>query len=799
MDKVPRRSSSAASAASAGDLSEWLAATDDATVAALLQARPDVTAPPPSTFEVLAARLALPQTATREAARLDLPTATTLLAAEAAGAFPGPVALADIDAALPHKGRRPAGAKKHLADAVDRLRGVGLLWGPDSAIRMTAKPGDFPARGQIVLPAPGDPKPAEVAAALDGDERVKAMLARLARGSVARGEFSVRISAGTREVLDAAVSAGVARLSADSAHLWPSAGALYRLRYGAGGADVLAEPEWPGTTVSQASRDGSGGVAAIELDHAAQRVLSHLGGAPVGQLRGGGVGIRELRRLAAATGEGLGPLVVLLETLYAAGLIFPGDSTVGEEEVLDAWAPTPAADRWLAAELPERLATLAAAWWQMPLAPWQPEPGADEPGKTHIDVPVLAIRAEDRWLPGTLEARHDAFAALGQLPEDGETTAEDFPELVRWLRPSLLSGRRMALIRQVVDQARGLGLVAGWGLTTPGRALLAAESAARDEGRSLHSDAGADELRTLLSEKYTEILPAPVSDIIVQADNTILAPGPLTAELAAEVGAMADVETTGAATTYRLSDSSIRAALDSGRTADSLLATLRTASITPVPQSIEYLIADTARRHGTLRVGSAAAFLRSDDHALVAELAGSQLAQKIGLRQIAPTVLISHERPHRLLRELRLAGYSPVAEDTTGQLVDLARSEARVSPDPAEDPGDRRRLSAWAGIGRRTAEQAVATMRSAEKAAGAAGAKGGSGRRTGIAAVSMLHEAAETSRPVAIAVVDAAGRTSSGMLLPLRVAAGRVSGVDPLTEEHREYALARIISVSPAP
>lgn len=796
MDKVPRRTPSVEPA---GDLAAWLAGSDDDEVAALLRARPDVTAPPPSTFDVLAARLGLPQTATREASRLDLPTATVLLAAEAAGALAGPVRLADVDAALPHPGRRPAGAKQRVAEAVERLRGAGLLWGPDSALRLTARVADIPARAQIVLPERDDPTSAAVAEALAGDERIRALLARLARGAAVRGEFSARVSAGTREVIDAAVAAGVARMSADGASLWPVAGALYQLRYSARGADVLAEPEWPGPVVGSGARDGGGAVAAIELDHAAHRVLAHLGDSPVAQLRGGGVGIRELRRLSAATDVGLGPLVVLLETLYAAGLLFPGDSALGDEQFLDAWAPTPAADRWLESELPERLARLAAAWWQMPLAPWQPEPGADQPGKTHIDVPVLAIRAEDRWRPGTLESRHDAFSALARLPEDRDTTVEDFPELVRWSRPSLLSRRRMAGIRDIVEQARAFGLVAGWGLTTAGRALVDAEHAAHEEGRSLHSESGTTELRALLARLYAESLPAPVSEIIVQADNTILAPGPLTADLAAEVGAMADVETTGAATTFRLSESSLRRALDSGRTADALLATLRGASITPVPQSVEYLVADTARRHGTLRVGSGAAFLRSDDQALVAELAGSQLASRIGLRQIAPTVLVAHERPHRLMQELRAAGYSPVAEDTSGTLVDLARTVARVTPDPAEDPGDQRRLGAWLGVGARSAAQTVASMRSAERAAGAAGASGGAGRKTGLAAVSMLHEAAESSTAVAIAVVDAAGRTSSGMLLPLRVAAGRVSGIDPLTEEHREYALARIISVSPAP
>lgn len=786
--------------AAANDLAAWLAAAEDDFLHALLRARPDVTAPPPSSFEVLAARLGLPQTARREANRLDLPTATVLLAAETAGALAGPVAARDIDAALPHAGsRRPAGSKQRVTAAIDRLRERGLLWGSDDSLRMTADVGDFAARAQIVLPQDGDPTPAAVSRALAADDRSRALLARLARGTACRGEFSARVPAATREVIDAAVAAGIARLGHDGTLLYPVAAAVYQLRYDTDGADILAPPPWPGPAMGVGRRDGSAGVAAIELDHLATRILDLLGQSPLSQLRGGGVGIRELRRLAAAADTELATAVVVLETLYAAGLIFPGDGEVAEEPFSDSWAPTPAADAWSEAELPRRVAALAAAWWRMPVAPWQPEPGADQPGKTHIDVPVLAIRAEERWRPSVLETRKDALAALAQLPADRDSTAEDFPELVRWLRPALVGGRGMPHIREIVDQARLFGLVAGWGLTAAGRAaheFSAAADRGESDGEAARDGAGlVDALATTLAQ----IVPEPVSEIIVQADNTILAPGPLTAELGAEVGAIGEVESTGAATTYRLTDASLRRALDTGRTADGILATLRAASITPVPQSVEYLIADVARRHGTLRVGSATSFLRSDDQALVAELGQGPLSSELGIRQIAPTVLIAHARPNHVLTHLRQAGYSPVAEDTSGQIVDLVRQRARITPDRAEDPGDARKLAAWIGVSPQSARTAVAGMRSADQAAGVAGARGGSGRKTGVAAVTMLHDAAAAATPVAIAVVDAAGRTSSGMLLPLRVAAGRVSGIDPLTDEHREYSLSRIISVAPAP
>ncbi|MGH3916983.1 MAG: helicase-associated domain-containing protein, partial [Pseudonocardiaceae bacterium] len=99
----------------------------------------------------------------------------------------------------------------------------------------------------------------------------------------------------------------------------------------------------------------------------------------------------------------------------------------------------------------------------------------------------------------------------------------------------------------------------------------------------------------------------------------------------------------------------------------------------PVPQSLSYLVDDVARRHGQLRGGTAAAFLRCDDEALLIELLAHPVATRCALRGLAPTVLISPMPLTELLAELRSAGFSPAAEDADGQIVDL-RAGARRAP-----------------------------------------------------------------------------------------------------------------------
>ena len=66
------------------------------------------------------------------------------------------------------------------------------------------------------------------------------------------------------------------------------------------------------------------------------------------------------------------------------------------------------------------------------------------------------------------------------------------------------------------------------------------------------------------------VLPPPIDHFLVQADLTVVVPGPLQRHLAEELSAVATVESAGTAMVYRVSEQSIRHALDIGKTADEL-------------------------------------------------------------------------------------------------------------------------------------------------------------------------------------------------------------------------------------
>ena len=66
--------------------------------------------------------------------------------------------------------------------------------------------------------------------------------------------------------------------------------------------------------------------------------------------------------------------------------------------------------------------------------------------------------------------------------------------------------------------------------------------------------------------RWRKVLPKPIDHFLLQADLTVVVPGPLERDLAEQLAAVATVESAGAAMVYRISEPSIRRALDTGRT-----------------------------------------------------------------------------------------------------------------------------------------------------------------------------------------------------------------------------------------
>ena len=391
-------------------------------------------------------------------------------------------------------------------------------------------------------------------------------------------------------------------------------------------------------TSSEVEREAA--VAATAFAAHAASVLAACAAAPPTRLKSGGVGARELARLGKAARADDAVVRIALETAHAAGLLARDGDRVPPTEAYDAWAEL---------EPAEQLAVLLRAWRDLPLTPTR---ARDEDDKA---LPALAGAPD---CGGCLQARHGLLAAAAGLPAgQGAKVASELGPLVAWHRPLAddASPDDTAPFSTVIREGELLGVLARGALSPLGA----------------HLAARADEELDVTARR---LLPPAATTALIGADLTAVVTGTPSARLAALLDSTADREASGTASVWRFSAGSVRRALDAGRTADDISADLATCSATALPQPLAYLIADTARGHGRVRIAPAACVIHGDEPALLAELAAHRALSELGLRQLAPTVLVSGSPPATTLATLRTAGYAPVAE-TAGGTVRIERHQ----------------------------------------------------------------------------------------------------------------------------
>jgi hypothetical protein len=113
---------------------------------------------------------------------------------------------------------------------------------------------------------------------------------------------------------------------------------------------------------------------------------------------------------------------------------------------------------------------------------------------------------------------------------------------------------------------------------------------------------------------------------------------------------------------WRFSPGTVRRALDSGSTPDAIAADLAAVAVGALPQPPSYLIHDTARGHGRMRVTSAACVIHGEEPSLLAELAAHRKLAGLGLRQFDPPYLYAwcHLRDdERVFTLSRIQGVMP--------------------------------------------------------------------------------------------------------------------------------------------
>lgn len=756
-------------------LVEWLRGQDDGFLAALLRARPDLAVPPPGDLTVLATRASIRASVQRACEDLGTVALTVLDALVLATAWRTPV-----DATTPGAGLRgwlgPDVDAATVAEGLTALRDRALAWGPDDAVSLVPAAADVvgPWPAGLGAPATGPAASSELDTLLAGvGEDERKVLDVLAQGPPVGRSRNANGSAGpVGSLLDKGL---LVRRDADTVELPRQVALALRGDRPMGPLD-LSRPDVPLRARETSVVDGTGAGAALEFLRRTDLLLEWLARESVPVLRSGGFGVRELKRAAKAADTDEPTAALILEVLYAADLVGATESVTPE------WLPTTTWDVWGTGPEESRWAVLAQAWLELPRLLGLVG-RRDETGK-----PITALSDGPRRPPAARDRRRVLDALADLAPGTSVGSPEDLARLLAWHAPRRGGRLRDETVGWTVAEATAIGVVALDALTTAGRVLL--DPALRPD------PAHPTRYPTELAAALHAALPAPVEEILLQADLTAVAPGRLSADLAHELAILAEVESAGGATVYRFTERSLRRALDTGRTADDVRAILEARSRTPVPQTLTYLVDDVARWHGRLRGGAVSCFLRSDDEVLLSEVLAHSAAEELGLRRIAPTVMVSSLPLAEVLDGLRAAGFSPAAEDAGGAVVDLGPKGRRTEPRLRRGTRDAGRVVDRSPTNR--AEELVERLRAGDRLAGVRDSVAGRRELTGATGnLASLQEAVREGRTVWIGYVDAHGVAGDRVLAPVSVGGGYVEGRDALDGELRRIQLHRITSIAP--
>ena len=817
--------------ASTQDLAVHLTALPDREVAALLVARPDLAAPPSSSFLALATRAGAPGSIEHALAGLDAPT---LAVAEAVVALSGPTESEETegvggtqtaegdgsDGTVQSKGEpaNPVGADlaglvaahlplpvEQVADALGHLSRLALVVEdrPVAALEAAFGPHPFGLGPWAAEPLSAEQLPPtleELSEDAAGEPVVPAASVEMLQALTWGPPAGTLRSGGRAPGAAPLIERGWLERSSDSRgrtrFILPRQVAL-ALRGGRLTRETLTAPE-----AGELETVGGDVVASESSFHAEETVrlvaaLLEEWGREGGTIRRtGGVSVRALTRTADALDLELHEAARIIEIAADAGLL-------GLDDDGATWVPSTLAAGWLADSLPQRWAPLALAWAGSARTSWLT-------GTRDDDGTLRAALGPDLEAGWAVRLRARVLALLGDLSQGTSATPAFVRAALTWESPRrTIPG---GAISAVLAEAETLGITGGGALTEAGRILARRAAVSLDERDVVRSDSGGDaggaevtdgdahaeplsddETLAALEAALAADLPAAVDMILVQSDLTAIVPGRPAPELAALLERTSVVESRGGALTVRFTPESVRGALDVGYRAEEITQAIGRYSPAPLPDSLSVLIQDAARHHGAVRVRAVSALLRVGDEATAAGLLAEPRLKDLGLDEVAPGILVATASAGQVLRELRATGLAPVTEDASGHLVvgPATAQQAHRAPEPTH-PGSehsvRRRRP-----GSRELATLVGRLRVGQEALQAAGEAAVA--TDPVHALAVLRQAQSSRSRLRLTLAGPDGAVQERQVRVMAVEPGRVRLRDVVRETELTVAVHRIVSV----
>ena len=596
-------------------------------LATLLALRPDLMHPVPESIAELASRSATSVSIGQALNELNMWLRTVT---EALAALPDPTSVEELGTML---GQLPS----PIQTAIQQLRERGLLWGDEERLHLVrpVRAAFEPYPGGLAPPSARPLPDEQIDAALDAcRSEARVVLERLLwspTGAVRYADRALTVAA-ARSPVERLLSHQLLR-PLDSETVIIPREVAWRLRAGRFTAEPVATdaPVLGGQHRDRDLVDRAAAGAAFAVLHDIELLVHRLEDEPHKLLRGGGLSNRDVAALARDLGADPAHAAFLIECAAAAQLI-----AVASTGLL---LPTQEYDEWLGCDAACRWRVVADAW----LAAERFFGRAVEDGGR-----TLGQEAYARAAPSL---RRTILQLIADAPPGTALDSDQLVKAAAWHRPRLADGPVQAeqLVRWTWRETTWLGMTALGAVSSFATVTLQPDQP--------------------MADALTALFPSPVERFVIQNDLTAVTAGPLEHRVAADLRMLADQESRGGAGVYRFSATSLRRAFNQGWSTAEVQRWLEQHSTTDLPQPLVYLIEDAGRHHGSIRVGPVACYVRMADQAQAAALLAHPAAAGLGLRAVAPGVLVAAVDEQEILPLLRELGHSPAVENSAGELI----------------------------------------------------------------------------------------------------------------------------------
>jgi len=283
--------------------------------------------------------------------------------------------------------------------------------------------------------------------------------------------------------------------------------------------------------------------------------------------------------------------------------------------------------------------------------------------------------------------------------------------------------------------------------------------------------------RKTLAKQLDSHLPSVQERIILQADLSIIAPGPLPTKLEATLRRFASTETIGLASTYRLSALSVCHGLETGLLIDEIRKFLVTSSGAALPQPVEYLLNEVVARFGRLVITESAessdrSVISAPDSLLLTEIGNDPRLRAFSLTRPSPEKLTCRFEPSVVYFGLRECGYLAIRRDSAGAVISPVEAAEAVAGKTASNNLD----------------SDLARIRAADSAMSAGG--------NDEAVTRQVQLAIRNKARLLITATIADGSSSTFDLMPSGIANGRLRGLDRKAQIERTLPLSTITAIN---